>query len=183
MAELEQGGDELSGLGLKLIAGIAAHEAEDVQELGGGVVLEVNELVEAGGEAGVGLDELLHEVGVTGNDDDEGISVVLHGFEDGIHGFLTVVSLFVGVCEGVSLIDEEDAAHGFLDDLLSFDGCLTDKACFCPLRKMLKVRRFEGGACLLMVGAVSWSLALAAESCCSVRAGAVLQGKLSVLAA
>ena len=89
----------------------------------------MNELVEAGGEAGVGLDELLHEVGVPSNDDDEGISVVLHGFEYGIHGFLTVVSLFVGSCEGVSLIDEEDAAHGFLDDLLSFDGGLTDKAC------------------------------------------------------
>lgn len=52
------------------------------------------------------------------------VAVVLHGFEDSVDGLLTKVVFGLAV-EGVSLVDEQHAAHGLFNDLLGLEGGLT----------------------------------------------------------
>lgn len=125
---LEDGAGVGEGLFRGGVAGVLAHGLEDLQELVGVVVFEVYVFVEAGAQAGVGVDEAGHELGVAGDDDDEVVAVVFHGFEEGVDGFAAVVVAAGGVGEGVGFVDEEDAAYGFIDDFLDFEGGLADVA-------------------------------------------------------
>ncbi len=59
---------------------------EDLGQLGGRVVVEVQELVEARLEAGVAADKLSHRLGVPGDDDDGVVAVVFHQLQERCDG-------------------------------------------------------------------------------------------------
>ena len=90
------------GLGLRRedVALAAAH-FEDLEHLLRGVVLEQQETVEAALQTGVGVDELIHQVGVARHDHHQIVPVILHGLEDGVNSLLTEVVVAAAV-EGVS---------------------------------------------------------------------------------
>ena len=70
------------------------------------------------------MDKPVHQFRVARYDDHQVVAVVLHGFEDGVDGLLTKVVFGLAV-EGVSLVDEQHAAHGLFNDLLGLEGGLT----------------------------------------------------------
>ena len=74
------------------------------------------------------MDELVHQVRVACHDDHQIVTVVLHGLQDGVDGLLTEVVVGASV-EGVGLIDEQYAAHGFFQHLGGFQCRLTHVAC------------------------------------------------------
>ena len=60
------------------------------------------------------MDEVLHEIVISGHDHDQIVPMVLHGLQKGLHGLLAeIVALLAG--QGVRLVDEQHAAHGLLD--------------------------------------------------------------------
>ncbi len=111
---------------VEAVALLLQHGFGDGHELVRGVVGEVDVVGDAGAEAGVGGEELVHAVRVAGEDDDEVVAAVLHDLEEDLDGFLAVVALVFGAEEVVGLVDEEDAAHGFLEDLLGLGGGVAD---------------------------------------------------------
>ncbi len=117
----------LVGLRAEDVAVLFALQKENAHQLRPGVVLEVEELVEAGLEAGVGVEEFAHRLGVARDDHHEIVAVVLHGLEERLDGLAAEVVLAAGG-EGVGLVDEEHAAEGGLDDLLGLEGGLSDVA-------------------------------------------------------
>ena len=68
------------------------HILEDLHQLARFVIREMDVLVETGPKTGVGFDEFHHFLGVSGNDDDEVVTVILHTFQQRIDRFLTIVS-------------------------------------------------------------------------------------------
>ena len=65
------------------------HPLKDGGELTGTIVVETNGLGETTLEAWVGIDEVVHAVGITGYDADKLTSVVFQTFEQGVDGFGT----------------------------------------------------------------------------------------------
>ena len=102
---------------------LAAAHLEDGHQLVQRVVLEQQKTVEAGLQTGVGVDELVHQVGVARHDDHQIVPVILHGLQQGVDGLLPEV-VFTAAVEGIGLIHEQHAAHGLLDDLLGLEGGL-----------------------------------------------------------
>ena len=107
-----------------LVEGVAfsgEHAHEYFLEFGSGVVLELDFLVEARVEAGVGAQEAGHLAGVAGDDADEVSAAVLQEGEQGVDGLLAGVVVVV-LLERVGLVDEEYASHGLVDHLLGLYG-------------------------------------------------------------
>ena len=102
---------------------LLAVEVEDRLQFIDGVIREFKVLVEAGLETGIAVDELLHRLGVSRDDHDQIVSVVLHSLEDGIDRFLAERVVLLG--ERICFVDEENAAHGLLDLLLRLEGGLS----------------------------------------------------------
>ena len=100
---------------------------EDLLQFIGGIVGEFNIFIKSGFQAGIAVDEFLHGRGVAGDDDDQVIPVVFHGFQDRVDRFLAEGILLIGG-QGIGFIDEEDTAHGRFDLLLGLESCLSDKA-------------------------------------------------------
>ena len=105
-----------------------AHEFQDGHKFFGRVVREFDEIVEAGFEARIGLQEFLHQVRIAGRDHDEFVAVVFHRLEDGLHGFLAEVVLAFVRGQRVRFVDEQNAADGLLDDFAGLDGGLAHVA-------------------------------------------------------
>ena len=124
----EEALDRRLGVVRQLEEGLRADAHEDAHELLGRVVVEHDLLIEARTQAGVGIQERLHEVGVARHDDHEVVAVVLHGLEEGVDGLhAEVVRPGIGG-QGIGLVDEEQAAVRTVHDLLGLDGRLADIA-------------------------------------------------------
>lgn len=84
---------------------------------GAGVVVGERDDVgdgKAAAEPGVGVEELLHPAGVSGHDDHEAVTVVLHALEQRLDRLVT--EAFPLVAQPVRLVDEEHAVQGPVDD-------------------------------------------------------------------
>ena len=81
-----------SGIRGQNVVCLLAHVLEDLHQLAGFIIREVDILVETGTKTRVGLDEFHHFLGVSGNDDDEVITVVLHTLQQCVDSFLSVVA-------------------------------------------------------------------------------------------
>ena len=102
-----------SGL-VEVVAQVAAHPFEDLDELVGGVVGEVDEPREAALQSGVGVDERLHLRRVAGGDQGEVVAVVLHVLDDGVDRLPAEV-LLAAASEGVGLVDQQRPAERRLE--------------------------------------------------------------------
>ena len=83
--------------------------------------------VEAGFQARVGVDELVHQAVVASDDDDEVLAVILHGLQERVDGLQTEVVFGFGV-QAVGLVDEQHAAECALDHLRRLGGRLSHVA-------------------------------------------------------
>jgi hypothetical protein len=73
---------------------------------------------DARAHAGIGFEESVHAVLVTRQDDHELVAVVLHDLEQDIDAFLTVILGIGRTVQVIRLVDEQDAAHGAIQDTL-----------------------------------------------------------------
>ena len=117
----------LAGFRGHLVAVLFAVHLEDRHQLLGGIVIEVNVFIEARFQAGVAVDEFLHQLRVAGDDDHEILPVILHRLKNRIDGFLPEIIPAV-LREGVGFVDKENTALRLLDLLLGFDGSLSHVA-------------------------------------------------------
>ena len=69
---------------------------DDQHQLVGRVVLELERLGEPGGQAGVGVQEVEHLVGVAGDDDGDLVAVVLHQLDQRVDRLLAEVGTAAG---------------------------------------------------------------------------------------
>ena len=77
------------------------------------------------------LDELLHLVGVTGHNHHEPVTVVFHALQERIDRLLAVIVLSA-LCEGVCLVDEQNAVQRGIDHGVCLDRRLPDVLCDKP---------------------------------------------------
>ena len=103
------------------------HVDEYLGQLFGLVVVEMYGLREAALQSGVRVDEVVHLVGVAGNNADELASVVLQAFQQRVDG-LAAERVVVARMQRVSLVDEEHASHSRVDELVGLDGRLSGKS-------------------------------------------------------
>mmetsp|Transcript_29236 Transcript_29236/g.83569 ORF Transcript_29236/g.83569 Transcript_29236/m.83569 type:complete len:798 (-) Transcript_29236:583-2976(-) len=85
----------------------------DLREFAARIVLEEEGERDAGFEAGVALEELLHLVGVASADDDHRLALVLHLLDQRVDGLLAEAVL-VPLHERVRLVDEQHASERLL---------------------------------------------------------------------
>ena len=111
---LDDGPQRLASGLVEVVAKVAAHPLEDLDELVRGVVGEVDEPREAALQSGVGVDEFLHLRRVAGGDQGEVVAVVLHVLDDGVDRLPAEV-LLAATSEGVRLVDEQRAAERRLE--------------------------------------------------------------------
>ena len=71
------------------------------------------------GQSRIGTEKPLHQLLVAGCYDNQIIPVVFHGLEQRINGFLSKV-VFTVAAEGIGLVDEKHAPHGFSNHLFRF---------------------------------------------------------------
>ena len=90
----------------ELEVGAFSEQRQNLDQLVVGVVVELDDGSKAAGKAGIGCHERFHRRGISGDDDHEIVSPVLHLLDQGVHGFLAV--LVAG--QAVGLIDEQHAA-------------------------------------------------------------------------
>src|SRR5690606_17370348 len=107
---VEQRDQALLQLGRKAKAIAAADQGEDPAEFERRVIREFDEPVEAGTQAGIGIDEALHFPGITCDDHDQAVAIVLHPLEERVDRLPAVVLSLLG--KAVGLINEEDAVKG-----------------------------------------------------------------------
>ena len=88
----------------------------------------MNEFIEAGTQARIGVEEFLHQVRVAGDDHDELVPVVLHGLQDRVDSLLAEIALSLIGGKRVGFVDEQDPAHRAVDHFLRFDRSLADVA-------------------------------------------------------
>ena len=95
---------------------------------------------DSGAEAGIGLEELVHPVGVAGQDDHQVVALVLHDLEQDLDRLLPVVAFVIRAIEVIGLVDEQHPAHRLLQDLLRLGrgvaDVLTDKIISCHRDQM-----------------------------------------------
>ena len=103
------------------------HRLEDRQQLVGGVVGELERAREPALEAGIGLDELTHLVGVAGDDHRQVVTVVLHELHERVDRLASEVVL-AAARQRVRLVDQHRAAQCRLEDRLRLGCRLTDVA-------------------------------------------------------
>lgn len=103
-------------VGVDAPAVVGQHRQADLGDLVGGVVLELEGVGDPGAQAGVHVEEVLHLVGVAGEDHHDVAAVVLHEFEDGVDGLGSVAPAPGLLVEAVCLVDEQDAAERALED-------------------------------------------------------------------
>lgn len=106
-----------------VLLGLGPH---DPQQFDRGVVVEGDGPREAGGDTGVGGQEVLHLRRVAGDDHHDGVAVVLHQFHQGVDRLPPEVPARVLGGEGVRLVDEQDPAPGTFEGLLGADGRRAD---------------------------------------------------------
>ena len=70
--------------------------------------------VEAGFQAGIGVDELVHQPVVARHDDHQVLTVILHGLQQRVDGLLAEVVFGLAV-QGVGLVDKQYAAQRLFD--------------------------------------------------------------------
>ena len=89
---LEELVDVRLGVSVKSVAFLLELLAEDMGELVGRIVGKLQALVEAGGNTGVGIEEVEHLLGVAGDDTDEFATQFLDRLQQGIDGLASVVA-------------------------------------------------------------------------------------------
>src|SRR5260370_30674884 len=70
--------------------------------------------------------KFLHAVRVPREDDHEVLALVLHDLQQDLDRLLAVVSLVLGTVEIVGLVNEQDTAHGPLQNLLGLGRAVTN---------------------------------------------------------
>src|ERR1700682_6366696 len=70
--------------------------------------------------------KFLHAVGIACEDDHEVLALVLHDLQQDLDRLLAVVALVLGTVEVVGLVNEKDAAHGPLQNLLGLGRGVTN---------------------------------------------------------
>ena len=84
----------------------------------------MNVTVESGLQAGIAVDEHLHLVAVSSQDDHQPAAVILHSFQQGGNGLLAEVGL-VASDERIGLVDEEHSTQRPVDNLVGLHSCLS----------------------------------------------------------
>ena len=98
-----------------MVAQVATHPFEDLDELVRRVVGKIDEPGEPTLQPGVGVDELGHLGWVAGGNEGEVVAVILHVLDDGVDGFSAEV-VVATAGKSVSLVDEQRAAERRLED-------------------------------------------------------------------
>ena len=69
---------------------------------------------------------LIHAVGITGDNYDQIVALILHNLEQNFDRLLTVVALVLWPVEVIGLVDEQDTTHGLFQDLFRFRRGMAD---------------------------------------------------------
>ena len=75
----------------------------------------------------VGINEVMHLVGIAGNDTDKLTTVILQTLQQRINSFRTEAVLIAGL-QRICLINEEDTTHCRINQLIGLDSGLTREA-------------------------------------------------------
>ena len=103
--------DERSGfLGNGILILLQIH-SENLVKLFGSIVGEVDVAVETRLKTRVGIDELLHLVGIACHDNHQTVTVVLHALQQGGNSLLAIVGGSVALGKGIRLVDKEDTTQ------------------------------------------------------------------------
>jgi hypothetical protein len=70
--------------------------------------------------------KLVHAAALTGENYDQVLALGFHHLQQDLDRFLPVVALVVRPVQVVGLLDEQDAAHGLLQDFFGFGRRMTD---------------------------------------------------------
>ena len=74
------------------------------------IIVEVDGLCETALETGIGIDEVMHLIGITSNDTDKLAAIILQTLQKRINGFSTEGITIVGL-QRIGLVDEQHATH------------------------------------------------------------------------
>ena len=101
---------------------------QNVHQLVGRIILKEYEVGKPGLESRIGIEELLHQVGISCNYHDQLVSVILHGLKQFVHSFLSEVAVSLADRQRICFIYKEDATKCFIHDLLNSRSGLSDEA-------------------------------------------------------
>lgn len=104
--------------GFQCVAVCFAETLKNFQQFLAGVIGKIEILAEPGGKSGVGINEFVHQSVISGYDDNQFITVILHRFQNRLNGFFAIAVLLAVVGEGIGLIDKQHTAQRMLNDLL-----------------------------------------------------------------
>ena len=97
---------------------------ENLCQLVGCIVVEMDGLRETTLQAGIGVDEVVHLVGIASNNTDELTAVVLQSLQQGVNSLSAEDVAIVGT-KGVGLINEQDATQSRIYELIGLYSRLT----------------------------------------------------------
>ena len=87
----DQEADGFSGVLVQFIAAFFALQFKNADQFLHGIIVKMQIPVETGFQAGIGMDKGFHQPVVAGDNDDQVVPVILHGFEQGVDGFLAEI--------------------------------------------------------------------------------------------
>ena len=101
-----------------------SHIDEDLREFVGCIVFEMDGLREATLQTRVGVDEVVHLVGIASHDTDKLTTIV----QQGVDGLIAKGVLIIRL-QRIGLVDKQHTTNGGVDKLVGLDSRLTREAC------------------------------------------------------
>ena len=102
------------------------HQFRDRQQLIIGIVRKIDVVGDAGTEARIAGEKLVHPVAIAGEDHHQILALRFHDLQQNLDCFLPVVAFIVRPVQVIGLVDEQHATHRLLQDLLGLRRGVTD---------------------------------------------------------
>ena len=101
---------------------------EDFRQLVWSIIIKMDGLCETALQSRVAINEVVHLVGIAGNDTDELAAIIFQTLQQRIDSFSTKRVLITRL-QGIGLVDKQHATHRRVYQLIGLDSCLAGIAC------------------------------------------------------